>query len=691
MRGLRALAGLAGAAVLGLRPGAAAPPHQQAPPTFRAGIDVVQVDVSVLDRDRRPARGLAASDFTILENGRPQEIVAFVPVDVPDPELPPARWIRDVAPDVRSNELGDGRLFAVIMDDATAPPDARITSEARRIGRSIVDRLGPADLAAVVHVVNTRASVDFTNDRQRLFAAVEAFAPSFAYADQVGPTDSRLFFSSIRTLGLVAGQLASVPQRRKAVVYVSTGIPLDLEKVAGIFSIGGPRTAPLGQGVSGSTLDDQTAGDLLDAVEDLLSSQPDAAYGFALEETFVRAQHGNVNIYSIDPGGLGGLQAFLQDRVARGAAVGAPRLTAVQAFQDARLHQDFLRTVAENSGGRAIVDSNDLADGVARIFRENSSYYLIGYRSTRDPADRTVRRVTVSVKGPGLTAETRNAYFDPRTRPRRPAADVSGRLGRALGGILPTSDLALRASAVPFAQPGRPLPTVAVVLGLRHAALPGDAGARATDTLDILTSAFTLAGDARGSTRQTARLVGRSGVGGDVEYDVLTQIDLPPGRYQVRVAAHSAALDRSGSVYVDVEVPDFSRDGLSMSGLVLSSDPAVPAAPDDAFALLLPLLPTSKRDFGPATDVTAYVRLYQGGRAALKPVSIALRLTNDRDVVVARVSSSVAAADFGPSRAADYRARLPLGPVPPGAYLLTIEASAGGRPIRRDLRFEVVR
>ena len=63
-------------------------PQRQPAPTFRAGIDVVQLDVSVLDKNRRPIKGLTAADFTVLENGKPQPIVAFDEVDIPDATAP---------------------------------------------------------------------------------------------------------------------------------------------------------------------------------------------------------------------------------------------------------------------------------------------------------------------------------------------------------------------------------------------------------------------------------------------------------------------------------------------------------------------------------------------------------------------------------------------------------------------------
>ena len=59
---------------------------QQTPlPTFRTGVDIVEIDVTVLDKDRHPVKGLSAEDFTILDRDKPQPIVAFSAVDVPAP------------------------------------------------------------------------------------------------------------------------------------------------------------------------------------------------------------------------------------------------------------------------------------------------------------------------------------------------------------------------------------------------------------------------------------------------------------------------------------------------------------------------------------------------------------------------------------------------------------------------------
>src|SRR5579862_9974300 len=91
---------------------------QQPPPKFTAGVDVIEMDVSVLGKDRRPLRGLKAEDFTILEDGKPQKIVAFSEENDHPPPPPSAPWVRDVPKDVQTNDVADKHLFVIILDDA---------------------------------------------------------------------------------------------------------------------------------------------------------------------------------------------------------------------------------------------------------------------------------------------------------------------------------------------------------------------------------------------------------------------------------------------------------------------------------------------------------------------------------------------------------------------------------------------
>src|SRR5262245_17280802 len=105
--------------------GAFASGHSQQVPVFRAAADIVQIDVSVLDRDRQPVHGLTAADFTVLDGGIEQPVVAFAAVDLPDRVRTGALWTRDVAPDVVTNHLGAQRVVLILFDDCSTPWNPR--------------------------------------------------------------------------------------------------------------------------------------------------------------------------------------------------------------------------------------------------------------------------------------------------------------------------------------------------------------------------------------------------------------------------------------------------------------------------------------------------------------------------------------------------------------------------------------
>lgn len=641
-------------------------------PVFRTGIDVIQVDVSVLDRHRRPVRGLTAEDFVVLENGVPQTVVGFVPIDVPEPDPIAATWQREVTPDVQVNELGDGRLFAIVMDDATIPPDPQLVRRARSIARGVIERLGPSDLAAVIFTRDNRHAVDFTRDRARLFAAVDKMSGGFAYAGQRPSDDHYWFFSSIRTLGQVSTYLRTVPQRRKAIVYVSTGVPVDPEAASEAVAIGARV---------GSLAEHDLATELVQNTQETFTT--------VLQDTFLRAQHGNVNIYALDPSGVGGLNFYFQSQTLLSAdpfVAGASQRGMVAGLQMSRLNQEFLQTVSEQSGGRAVINANSFDEGIAQIFRENSSYYLIGYQSTRPPGDRTVRRVEVRVDRPGVEVRTRSAYFD-QTRPVLPAdASPDIRLTNALAGILPDPDVQMQATAAPFWRPGRAEAAVAVTIGLRQPA-PVSSAAEVPETIDLLASAYTVDGRPRASQRKTVRLIARTGE--PLIYDLVTTMDLEPGRYQLRLAAESALLDKSGSVYYELEVPDFRREALSLSGVIVSMAGGSPSLPPGAIDVIAALDPTTQREFRATDQVRLFARAYQGGSGRLQAVELSIRVTDARGTVVSRVTEALPPERFGQSRAADIGFPLPLSRLQPGPYLVTIEVSRGGRSASREVIFEV--
>ena len=172
-------------------------PQPPIPPSFRSGVDVVRLDVSVLDKDRRPILGLTAADFTITVDNTPQAIVAFDAIVLPPPEPPTAPWMRDVAPDVKTNALGEPRLFVIILDDVQTPPDPYMVNSAKAIARAVVDNLLPSDLASVVFTKDNRGAQDFTSDRALLIAAIESF--HFGWMPEMKELPGRMAMGTLRS------------------------------------------------------------------------------------------------------------------------------------------------------------------------------------------------------------------------------------------------------------------------------------------------------------------------------------------------------------------------------------------------------------------------------------------------------------------------------------------------------------
>jgi VWFA-related protein len=600
--------------------------QDRTPPQFRAGVEVVLLDVAVLDRNRVPIRSLRASDFTVFEDGSPRRIVSFDEISVPEPDGALVPWMREVAPDVRTNSGEDRRVVLIVLDDATALFWS--IDRVKKIGSAIVDRLGPADVASIVYTAANNKSQEFTSDRARLRAAVDRFTDT-----SVAGLGQRY---SLATLSSALDYLADLPQHRKAVIFVSA-LQVDLAAGTG-------------------------AGDItqLGAPEDA-ATQRDRRHD--MEEIFQRAQRANASLYPINPNGL-------------------------EIITDGRdLTVDTLLTMANNTGGFAVVNSNSFTAQIGQMFRETGAYYLLGIEATH--ADGRFRKLEVRVNRPGLIVRTRSGYFAPKPDKKAAASKPSpesANLFKAMAAVLPTSDMPMRVDVAPFATGTGSDSATAIVVGLRET-VPADTP-RIVENIELLATAFTQKYHLEASQRQTAQLTLRW-TGEEAKYEVLSRLDLKPGRYMLRFAAHNSTSGKSGSVYHDIEIPDFSKEPVSLSGILVSVSPSLTAVPKDFLAPLVPVTPTTQRVF--YRDVhtpTAFVRVYQSLKAS-GAVRLASTIVDDRDVRVFRRDDPVELSVVGKTRAADFQLPIPVSTFSPGLYLLTFEASDGRHLAKRQVRFEV--
>src|SRR4051794_4101783 len=186
----------------------------QQPPAFRSSVDLVQVDVTVLDRDRRPVEGLTAADFTVREDGRDRDIAAFSAVELPNrrPLDGEAPWTQEVAPDVITNVVPrTGRLVVILMDRTIGNADLPM---ARAAANATIDQLGPDDLGAVIFTARG-VPQNFTSDRRLLHAAIARPFMGLAEADRGITGQCQCGVCTLDTITHVADALKDVPQRRK--------------------------------------------------------------------------------------------------------------------------------------------------------------------------------------------------------------------------------------------------------------------------------------------------------------------------------------------------------------------------------------------------------------------------------------------------------------------------------------------
>ena len=607
-------------------------------PVFHGGVELLQLDVTILDKTGKPVRGLTKDDFTLLEDGKPQTIETFAEIDVPEAVHTGPAWSRDVTPDVTSNQVDNKRIFAIVLDDARGMSGAGVRGVPGQEGRhamlktaeAFVEALGPQDLAAIVFTQQVKKSQNLTDDRNKLLTAIRSYPIMDAGmgtlvqtpggSGRVDPVDCLSRKESLRTIQAIVDNLATIPDRRKAIVYYGANLPW--------------ATSP------GPTTD------------------PCSTY-WMWRDILTAAQQGHVSINPVDT-----------------------RLTPNPT--------EYYMAIAENTGGHAVVGTNDVGPGVQQILVENSSYYLLAYQMKPGDADGTYRRLTVKVNRPDTEVVTRRGYWTPRQKPADKPTETPSPEIESIAGILPSAKLNLRASTAVFpSAAGKGQATIAITVGLSQPAF----AARARETVDLMVKAYSADGDPKGADSSTISInvpPTRAGVA-DAYYEVLSRLEVPkPGKYEVRLSAHSSETDDRGSIYLDVEVPDFAKSKLSMSGVVMNSALSlVPVAPPRLLNDLTPVAPTADRNFAKSDRVSAFLKLYQGGDGNLVAVTVKTRILDAANKTVFDDSETYRPDRFGADRSTDIRFTLPLEKLSPGEHLLTFECTVDKITARRDVVFNV--
>ena len=533
------------------------PPPAQTP-TFRTGVDAVQLDVSVLDKDRRPVRGLTAADFTVLEEGKPRQIVGFSAVELPPlPAAVAPAGIDTVPPDVDRNDLPDGRIVVILLDPflervmvpgrVTIADPPGITA-LRATAVSIVNGLGPGDLAAVGHTMYG-VPQNFTTDKARLKKAIDTTAFG-TNKRQEGEEWGNCNCGTCRLEAItrVANALRGEPQRRKVIFFIGERVQL----------------APV-PGQCNTYLEPAT------------------------KQMTLATQLANVTVNTVDPNAMETTNVhagddFKPEGPDSVSAAAAAQERANRAFLIER-HQS-LQTVADWTGGRAILNTNAPEKSVRPILEESSAYYLLAFQASDVKSDGKFHPITVKVNRPDVQVRTRKGYYaDAITRADR-VADTSVSLEAIARELLPERGLPMSVTAAPFRGPnGSAVVLVTTGVKASEPTAPGgkpaaDAAKSPLEPIEILTSAFTDGDKPVEWQRQRVSAALPWGTPGQLRYESVSTLTLKPGSYELRVAVRHEHEDHIGTVHTYVDVPDFDkrRGGAVGRRAARSAGPDAPAA-----------------------------------------------------------------------------------------------------------------
>ena len=309
------------------------------------------------------------------------------------------------------------------------------------------------------------------------------------------------------------------------------------------------------------------------------------------------------------------------------------------------------------------------------MFRETGSFYLLGYASSNTVPDDKFRALDIKVNRRGVTVRARTGNSPQPLPNRMPLATAPPPSLEALAGLVPVRGVPLSITAVPFATDARytagATPAIAVALGL-------PAPADGADDLDVLIKAFTFDGVLKQTKSLRAHVDAlASAVGPDRQVQIVDRLDLPPGRYQLRAGVTSVRRQTSGSVYADLDVPDFMKAPLSLSGVALSDPRITRVVSAEATGRLLPVVPMTTRSFDRTAVVTSFVEVYQSTGLRVQPVSLTVGIRDDREHVVFSQTDAIDAARFDALHRAPYSLVLPLGILKPGEYSADLRGQGG--------------
>ncbi|MBN1568568.1 MAG: VWA domain-containing protein [Acidobacteria bacterium] len=661
------------AALSALSVGLFAGAQQQQPFTIKAEAQLVLETVTVQDKDGKPVEGLTRRDFVITEDGSPQSIEICEFQKFEDTALPPIKprsiFNSEAAPiskigrnQFTAGRVGeikyqDRRLLVLYFDLMTMPETDRYRAFAA--GRKFIqNQMTASDLMSIMIFSKSvvRVLLDFTDDREELDLAIQTLmkkkqegeedddwnVPDTAAAFGQNSSEFNLFnidrqLAALQTAVKMMGALSE----RKTLVYFASGLRLN-------------------------GMDNQAQ----------------------LRATINAAIRANVVLYPVDARGLVA-EAPMGDAStpsSGGVAMftGASAMARMASFQQS---QDTLYTLAEDTGGKAMLDYNDLSRGIVNAQKAVTSYYILGYYTTNTEMDGKFRKIKIELAdGQQAKLDYRKGYYARKKFSKFTAADKERQLEEALMLGDPITDLTIAMEVNYFKlNSAEYYVPVTIKIPGSELVLAKNTGSDRT-VIDFIGEIRDDYGSVYSNLRDKVsfKLKGETAAAlmkSPIEYDC--GFTLLPGKYIIKVLARDAETGRIGTYQAVFTIPNLMKEfkRVPVSSVVLSSQRVdmrqalYTAAGKDKTQTANPLvldgkklIPSVTRVFSKKNKMHVYLQAYENNTAAMEP--LIAYVTFFRGEAKAFETSALAATEgmHPKSRAVPLHFTIPLDKLPPGEY-----------------------
>ena len=597
--------------------------QQQQPFTIKIDTQLVVETVVVKDKDGKNLEGLTDKDFTVTEDGVPQTISVFqfqrledtpAPASSGGAAQPAAEVVQPkiptqiTPPPPGDSRYRDRRLLVLFFDlmNVSPPDQLRAFTAADKFIRM---QMKTPDLVAIMSFSAGSVKVlqDFTNDQDALFAVLQKLIypddndnntadTTAAFGQDTGEFN---IFNTDRQLAALqtAVNMLKLVNEQKSLVYFAGGLRLN-----------------------GTDNQAQLRATINAAIRSNVAFFPVDARGLVATLPLGDATRPS-------PGGIGMFN-------------GSTAMSSITNFQRS---QDSLYALASDTGGKALLDNNDLAAGIVQAEQAITSYYVIGYYPSNTNLDGKFRRVKITLKETATAKlDYRQGYYAGKTFNKFTAADKERQLEDALMLGDPITDLTI-AMEVNYFQLNRAeyfIPVTVKIPG-SELVLARTGGAERT-LIDFIGEVK----DEYGTTIQNLRDKVDIKLSGEtagelsrrpIEYD--TGFTLLPGKYVIKFLARDSETGRIGTYQTPFVIPNLMKEDkrIPISSVVLSSqrvdmrealynatkDKSAAAAAQAANPLVnegQKLIPSVTRVFSKSREMFVYLQAYERNATTTEPL-----------------------------------------------------------------------